>query len=212
MLKYLIFDLDNTLYSCAWGLEDQVRRRIREFSAALLGLSPEEAWRQRMERADTFGTNLEWLMAEKGFTDVEAYFAAVHPPNEADILKPDPELRAFLRELPLPRAILTNAPGEHADLILGRLGISDLFTHVFDIRQNNFKGKPRPEAFNRALTVLGLAAADALFIDDYPAYAEAFITLGGRGLLLDERGIHRDYPHPKIRELKELARYVQELI
>jgi putative hydrolase of the HAD superfamily len=208
MLKYLLFDLDNTLYSCAWGLEDQVRRRMREFNAAFLGLSPEEAWRRRMERSDIYGTNLEWLMAEKGFTDVEAYLAAVHPKDEADMLEPDPELRAFLAGLPLPRAILTNAPREHADLILGRLGIGDLFTHIFDIRQNNFRGKPHPEAFNRALGILGQSAADTLFIDDSPAYVEGFIALGGRGLLLDEAGIHGNYPRQKIRELKELAAYV----
>ncbi|MDR0583392.1 MAG: HAD-IA family hydrolase [Treponema sp.] len=208
MFKYLLFDLDNTLYSSRYGLEDNVRRRIREFSSGFLGISPDEAWRQRMALAGKYGTNLEWLMGEKGFTGVESYFAAVHPPNEADSLPADPELRAFLAGLPVPKAILTNSPGEHAELILSRLGIRDLFTHIFDIRQSGYKGKPRPEVFNRALNILGVKARSVLFIDDNPSYVEGFIALGGSGLLLDENGAHGDYPGARIRELKELARHI----
>jgi putative hydrolase of the HAD superfamily len=210
MLTCLLFDLDNTLYSCRWGLEDNVRRRMKEFCAAYLGLSPDEIWRQRMEQQHKYGTTLEWLMNDKGFTDVEAYLAAVHPKGEADNLEPDPELRAFLAGLPLPKAILTNAPGEHAELILGKLGITGLFTHIIDIRQNGFKGKPHPETFNRALGILRHKAEDVLFIDDNPSYVQGFIALGGQGLLLDENNIHRDYPHAKIRELRELAAFMPQ--
>jgi putative hydrolase of the HAD superfamily len=208
MLKYLLFDLDNTLYSCRHGLEDNVRRRMLEFTAAFLGVSPEEVWRQRMAYRRQYGTTLEWLMSEKGFTDVEAYLAAVHPQDEADALPPDPELGAFLEHIPVPKAILTNSPEEHAGLILGKLGITDLFTHIFDIRQTAFKGKPRPEAFNHALGILGVSPPEVLFIDDHPDYVRGFLALGGKGLLLDENNAHNDYPHPRIRNLRELAGYV----
>jgi putative hydrolase of the HAD superfamily len=208
MFQYLLFDLDNTLYSSRHGLEDNVRRRIREFSAAFLGVSPDEAWRQRMALAGKYGTNLEWLIGEKGFTDADAYFAAVHPPNEADSLPADPELRAFLAGLPVPKAILTNSPREHADRILSRLGIADLFTHIFDIRQSGYRGKPLPEVFNRALDILGVKARDVLFIDDSPPYVEGFIALGGSGLLMDENNVHGGYPGRRIRNLKELSRYI----
>jgi putative hydrolase of the HAD superfamily len=208
MIRCLLFDLDNTLYSSRYGLEDNVRRRIKDFSAAFLGVKPEEAWQERMAQTGRYGTNLEWLMDEKGFTNVEAYLAAVHPPNEADSLPPDPELRVFLENIPLPKAILTNAPREHADLILGKLGIADMFTHIFDIRQCGFRGKPRPEVFNHALHVLGLSAGEVLFIDDNPLYVEGFTALGGRGLLFDENDAYRNYASPKIRELAEIKNYL----
>jgi putative hydrolase of the HAD superfamily len=208
MITCLLFDLDNTLYSCRWGLEEGVRRRMQEFSAAFLGVSPEEAWRQRMTGGGRYGTNLEWLMEEKGFTDVESYLAAVHPRDEADCLPPDPALRAFLADIPLPKAILTNSPREHTDLILRRLGVTDMFTRVFDIRENNFKGKPRREAFTYALDALGTAAEAALFVDDAPRYVGGFIGLGGRGLLLDETDAHPHFPYPKIRSLEELTRFL----
>jgi putative hydrolase of the HAD superfamily len=208
MLKYLLFDLDNTLYSCRYGLEDNVRQRIREFAAAFLGVTPEEVWRQRMAVMQQYGTCLEWLMAEKGFTDVESYLAAIHPSGEADTLVPDRELRALLSGIPLPKAILTNSPREHADLVLGKLELGDIFTHIFDVRQCGFLGKPRREVFDNALRVLGIRAEEVLFIDDHPGYVEGFAAMGGRALLFDENDIHKNYALPRIRELGELTRYI----
>ena len=208
MIRYLLFDLDNTLYSSKYGLEDNVSRRIQEYSAAFLGLSAEEAWKQRLAGIHIYGTNLEWLMAEKGFTDIEGYLAAVHPKNEADTLIPDPELRKFLENIPIPKAILTNSPREHADLILGKLGLENLFTHIFDIRFNNFIGKPNPDFYRRALETLNVKIEDVLFIDDAPRYVEKFIAFGGRGLLLDESNQYSGFPHQRIQKLEEILNYL----
>ncbi|MDR0624432.1 MAG: HAD-IA family hydrolase [Treponema sp.] len=210
MIQYILFDLDNTLYSARYGLEDNVRRRMREFLAAYLGISPEEAWRQRAERIGDYGTTLEWLVAERGFTGIEEYFAAVHPGDEADSLLPDPALRNLLEKIPQPKAILTNSPREHADRILDKLKISGLFTHIFDIRGNGLKGKPRPEAFFRAFHAMGAAPGEVLFVDDIPAYVEGCRALGGRGVLLDENNAYPAYPHPKIRALGELGEILNQ--
>jgi len=208
VIKYLLFDLDNTLYSSRWGLEKNVSRRIWEYSAAFLGISPQEARRQRIALLEKYGTCLEWLMEEKGLTDCESYLAAVHPQGEADTLPPDAELRAFLAGIPVPKAILTNSPKEHADLILGKLGVSDLFTHVFDVRRFGYRGKPRRDVFEEALAILGVNADEVLFIDDNRLYVEGFIAIGGNALLFDENDFHHNCPVPKIRELKELLRYI----
>jgi len=208
VIKYLLFDVDNTLYSNRWGLEQAVSRRIWEFCSAYLGLSPQETRRQRMAMVQQYGTCLEWLMGEKGFTDCDTYLAAVHPQGEADTLPPDPALRAFLAGIPIPKAILTNAPREHADLILGKLGITDLFTHVFDVRQFGYRGKPRRDVFEETLATLGVSAGEVLFIDDNPTYVEGFIAIGGNALLIDEDDIHHNCPAPRIRALGELVQYI----
>ena len=211
MLKYLLFDLDNTLYSSRYGLEKNVSQRIKEYTAAFLGVTPDEAWQMRRSNMGQYGTCLEWLMEEKGFTDCEAYLAAVHPPDEADSLPPDGDLRSFLSGLSIPKAILTNSPREHADRILDKLGIGDLFTHIFDIRMCNYAGKPRPKVYYRALEVLGISAGEVLFIDDNPYYVEGFIALDGYAVLFDENDVHSDCPAPRIRELEELTRVIAEL-
>jgi len=208
MLKYLIFDLDNTLYSCRYGLEDNVEQRLKKFTAEFLGVSSAEAWRERKAAKGKYGTCLEWLMAEKGFTDVEAYLAAAHPEGELDSLKPDDDLREFLSGIKMPKAILTNSPKEHADMVLEKLGVTDLFTHVFDIRQCNFLGKPRREVFENALNTLGVQANEALFIDDVPSYVEGFADIGGKALLFDEGDVHKKCCVPKIKDLREIIRYI----
>jgi putative hydrolase of the HAD superfamily len=208
VLKYLLFDLDNTLYSRHYGLEKQVYHRILEYAGAFLGITADEVHQQRTIAKKQYGTCLEWLMTEEGFTDVEAYLAAVHPPGEVDALNPNPELRAFLEGISIPKAILTNSPREHADAVLEKTGLTGLFTQIFDIRECNFIGKPNREVFDNALCKLGVDAKEALFIDDYPFYAQGFAALGGKVLVMDEDNIYHDCPLPRIQNLKELVRFI----
>jgi putative hydrolase of the HAD superfamily len=209
VIKHLIFDLDNTLYSSRYGLEDDVSFRIRKYVSALLGITPEEVREIRRANMRQYGTCLEWLMAEKGFTDIETYLDAVHPKDEADSLPRDDKLRALLAGIPIPKAILTNSPREHADLILDKLGVADLFTHIFEIRQCGFKGKPQKEVFDHALNSLKLGFHEVLFIDDNPHNIEVFIGYGGNGLLFDENDVHADCSLPRIRELEEIRERVR---
>jgi putative hydrolase of the HAD superfamily len=208
VIKRLLFDLDNTLYSSRYGLEDDVARRIREFASALLGITREEVREIRDANARRYGTCLEWLMEEKGFTDVEPYLAAVHPKDEADTLPRDDKLRGLLTGIPIPKAILTNSPREHVDLILDKLGVADLFTDIFDVRETNFKGKPQKEVFDHALNKLGVSASEVLFIDDNPHNVEVFISFGGNGLVFDENDVHGGSSLPRIRELNEIVKYL----
>jgi len=200
--------LDNTLYSARFGLEDNVGFRIRKFASALLGITPEEVREIRKANMGQYGTCLEWLMAEKGFTDIETYLSFVHPKDEADSLPRDDKLRAFLAGVPMPKAILTNSPMEHADLILDKLGVADLFTHIFEIRQCAFKGKPQKEVFDHALNSLGLRFPEILFIDDNPHNVEVFISYGGNGLLFDEFDAHAALSLPRIHELGEIKEII----
>ena len=206
---WILFDLDNTLYSARYGLEERVNRRIRVFLARHFGISEEEAWKKRNTGVVSYGTTLEWLVMEEGFQDAERYFAFIHPGDEAETLLPEPGLREFLEGLPLPLAILTNSPGEHAGRILKKLGIEDLFDPVIDIRRNHFFSKPRPEVYVRAMEILGTTPGKTLFIDDNPSYTEGFLKIGGTALLLDEFDTRRDYAFPRIRKLSELTAFIR---
>jgi putative hydrolase of the HAD superfamily len=208
VIKYLLFDLDNTLYSARYGLEDIVSFRIRKFTSALLGITPEEVREIRKANMRQYGTCLEWLMAEKDFTDIENYLSFVHPADEADSLPRDDKLRALLASIPIPKAILTNSPKEHADLILDKLGIADLFTHIFEIRQCSFRGKPRKDVFDNAINSLKVNFHEVLFIDDNPYNIEVFIGYGGNGLLFDENDIHGNCSLPRIRDLNEITKII----
>jgi putative hydrolase of the HAD superfamily len=212
-IEYILFDLDNTLYSARYGLEKDVSRRVNEYLAAFLKLSPEEAWALRRERVGLggYGTTLEWLMTEKGFEAgaADGYFSFIHPENEADTLPPDPELAAFLASLDLPIAIMTNSPREHALRIVEKLGIEKFFPSIFDIRFHRLKGKPHAEAFNRVLDVIGTSPEHCLFVDDGRAYVEGYRALGGCGIFYDELDEHPEFPGPRIRALKEIKKLLR---
>jgi putative hydrolase of the HAD superfamily len=208
-IGYLLFDLDNTLYSARHGLEETVNRRVNEYLAAFFKLSLEEAWALRRERVGSggYGTTLEWLIAEKDFDlrAVDAYLDFIHPENDADTLSPDPELAAFLATLDLPMAIMTNSSREHALRIVNKLGIEKFFPSIFDIRFHRLKGKPHAEAFNRVLEALGTSPERCLFVDDVKTYVEGYRALGGCGVFYDELNKHPEFPGPRIRSLTEIT-------
>jgi putative hydrolase of the HAD superfamily len=208
-IEYILFDLDNTLYSARHGLEKAVNRRVNEYLAVFLKLSPEEAWALRGERVRSggYGTTLEWLVAEKGLDlqEVDGYLDFIHPENDADTLSPDPKLAAFLASLDLPMAIMTNSSMEHTLRVVKKLGIGEFFPSIFDIRFHRLKGKPHAEAFNRVFAALGISPERCLFVDDVKSYVEGYRALGGPGVFYDELGVYPGFPGPRIRALEEIA-------
>lgn len=204
MIRYLLFDLDNTLYPSSTPIEEDLLRRMNEYTALVLDLPFEEARERRLKEMPRYGTTLEWLMSEYGFTDSEAYFSAVHPEGEEECIEPNPALGDFLRSLPYPKAVFTNSTREHSERVLRRLGFPDVFEHTFDIRFNHLKGKPHPAAGLRVCAALGVKPSETLFVDDVPRYVRGFTECGGFGVLLDDRNRHYDVDSPRIASLYEL--------
>lgn len=208
MLQALIFDLDNTLYPASADMEAHTIARMNEYTARLLGTSINEAIVIRREHAPRYGTTLEWLMAEHGFTDIENYFSYVHPAGEEALVKFDPELGPFLDSLQLPKFVFTNAPMEHAERILEKLQIADKFLRIFDVRFCNLKGKPSATAVDAVIAAIGLPAPETLFLDDMPRYVRGFIERGGQGVLVDHFGKHPGSGLPTIQSIYELPAYL----
>jgi putative hydrolase of the HAD superfamily len=190
VVSHLLFDLDNTLYPASSGLEGNIVELMTEYAARHLEVSYAEAEALRKNRYPIYGTTLEWLKREHGPVDPEAFFRFVHPDGEENILKPDPRLGELLRADPLPKTIFTNAPSEHAERVLRRLGILECFTGIYDIRYSQFRGKPAAEPFERVLSDLGIQARQTAFFDDSPRAIQTFRELGGHGFLVDDLGIH----------------------
>jgi putative hydrolase of the HAD superfamily len=211
MLRLVLLDLDNTLYPESRGMDIDIVKRMNEYVAGYLGISVAAALELRRERARRYGTTLEWLTVEQGFADPESFFAAVHPEGEEYCLEPDPELARALDAVELPKAVLTNSPSEHAHRVLRKLGVSDRFSAIYDIRFNALRGKPHAEAYRRACEASGVGVEETLFVDDMPKYARGFSALGGRALLIDEADRFADEGLPRIRGLAELPAYLAGL-
>ena len=184
-MKYthLLFDMDNTLYPASSAMDKGITRRMLECVADFFHCTMDEAIALRSERIVHYSTTLEWLRSE-GLTDVEGFLAHVHPSNEAEELPPQPGLRDFLISLNMPMSILTNAPHEHADTVLEKLGIADLFEAVTDIRDAGFNGKPYADSYMAALKKVGATIENTLFLDDMQKYTDGWVALGGTAVLI----------------------------
>lgn len=177
-VRHIIFDLDNTLYPSSAAMDRGITRRMMACVADHFGVGYDEAVKLRGANLPHYSTTLEWLRAE-GLTDTEAYFARVHPDDEADELQGDDRLRPLLLSIAADKVVLTNAPREHADRVLAKLGAADLFKAVCDIRSCALMGKPYRGAYVAALEAAGGTIEDTIFLDDQFKYTDGFAALGG---------------------------------
>ena len=190
IVKKIIFDLDNTLYSPTSAMDSGITSRMMDAVADFLNVDLDEAARRRRERLPLFSTTLEWLRSE-GLTDIEGYFKKVHPDNEADELPFDGALRPFLLSIEQKKIVFTNAPREHAQRVLSKLKIADLFDAVVDIRDCSLRGKPYASSYKMALEKCGGTIDDTIFLDDQYKYTDGFVSLGGTALLVgNKNGSH----------------------
>lgn len=185
-VKNIIFDLDNTLYSPTSAMDAGISRRMMAAVVDFLGMDLEAATELRHKNVPYYSTTLEWLRS-RGLTDVEGYFAKVHPDNEADELAYDKDLRSFLQSIEQKKIVLTNAPREHADRVLEKLKIADLFCAVVDIRACGLLGKPYANSYKIALQKCGGTIDDTIFLDDQYKYTDGFEALGGTALLVGNK-------------------------
>lgn len=183
-VRFLLFDLDNTLYPKNSGLAAEMEQRIAAYAEGWLNLDAETCLAQRKEGFSRYGSTLRWLMMEKGLEDPRVFLEYVHPADLESWLQPLPQLAPMLEAIPLPKAILTNSPLFHARRVLDFFGISGLFGYVKDITGNNFLGKPAESAYLSTLQELGWNAEHTLFIDDMVPYLDSFRALGGQCCLV----------------------------
>ncbi len=168
MLRYALFDLDNTLYPADAGVWGAISERINLFMTERLRLPPAEAVVRRRSYLHAFGTTLNGLRQDFG-VDAMEYLAFVHDLPLDRYLHPAPALDAMLARLPLVKVIFTNADERHAGRVLDCLGIRRHFARIIDIVALDFVNKPEPAAYRGALQLLGANAAECVFVDDMPS-------------------------------------------
>jgi putative hydrolase of the HAD superfamily len=165
-VKNWIFDLDNTLYCAGNGIFAQIEGRMTDYVMAFLKLPREEAFARQKALYRRYGTTLNGLMREHGAA-ADDYLHYVH---DIDLtgLQPDAVLAGAIEKLPGRRFVFTNGCRDHAGRILDRLGMTELFEAVWDIRTIDFRPKPEMEAYRCVVEAAGLACGQAALFDDLP--------------------------------------------
>jgi putative hydrolase of the HAD superfamily len=161
-----IFDLDNTLYRADNGIFAQIESRMTDYVTTLLTLPRDQARIRQKDLYRRYGTTLNGLMCEHD-VDAEDYLHFVHDIDLGD-LGPDTALANVVANLPGRRFVFTNGCRNHAARILDRLGMTNLFESVWDIRTIAFAPKPQACAYDSVVAAGGVSAQEAAMFDDIP--------------------------------------------
>jgi putative hydrolase of the HAD superfamily len=100
-------------------------------------------------------------------------------------------------------AVISNADGKIAE-VLARTGIADCFETITDSGIVG-KEKPHPAIFEAAVSSMGVAPRDSLYIGDvYSVDYLGATHFGMRGMLFDAVGAYKDKGLPRVESLEEL--------
>ena len=213
-IQYLLFDLDDTLYTNASGLFDEVRTRIDEWLIATLAVSPLTAREWRDEYYQKYGTTMAGLLQHHPGVDIDDYLDYVHEFDVTPYLQPNPQLAEILEQLPQPKVIFTNAIAAWAERILARLEIRAHFSDLIGVREVNYLGKPRPAAYEQTLARLGVPGSACVLLDDQPRNLKAAAEFDIRTVLVRSGGEVApgiDFAVPSVMQIQEPLRALMGL-
>ncbi len=203
MFKFLIFDLDETLYPRSAGLMQEIGVRINRYLREVLCLPEEEALALRLRYFQQYGTALRGLVVERPDVDPEDYLRYVHDICLADYIGPNPALAEMLRALPQTKVIFTNATVEHAQNVLNVIGIADQFADIIDVRRVKYVSKPDPRAYVALLDIIGAPGEECVLIEDAVRNLRPGKGLGMTTILVDGTDcMEADYCVPGILDVR----------
>jgi putative hydrolase of the HAD superfamily len=183
-----IFDLDNTLYPASCRLFDQIDRRIGEFVADLLKVSPEEARRIQKHYFQTHGTSMRGLMLEHGI-DPTSYMDYVHD-IDLSVVPRNLQLGMALAGLPGRKLVFTNGSQKHADRLLAHLGVTEHFAGVFDIEAAGWLPKPERKTYEALVRRFEIEPKRSVMVEDMAKNLEPAHEMGMTTVWVRNDGSH----------------------
>lgn len=141
MFRYLIFDLDSTLYPKKSGLIDQINRQIDLYIDQKMKNNKSKIPEIRLDYCNRYGTTLGGMVAHCKI-EPEEYLSYAYNVKVTDFIKPDPKPAKILNELNFKKVIFSNSPLEYVERVLEALQVRNCFERIYDINYCNFIGKP----------------------------------------------------------------------
>ncbi len=182
-MEAVLFDLDNTLYAPERELFALIDGRINRYMSEVVGIPGAQVDGLRRSYWQRYGVTLQGLMRHYG-VDPEDYLEYVHDVDVASRLQSDQSLRCALEGVEAPMVIFTNGSRDHAERVLGALGIRDLFQEIYDIRVAAYQPKPFTEPYRAVLECLGADPRACTMIEDSIPNLETAKQLGMRTVLV----------------------------
>ena len=204
-MKYLLLDLDGVCYGKHnnYSLEKvfgQVSNRMTSFISERLKIDLKEAKKLQTDYFYRYNTSLNGLMIHHDIPPQE-FLKYVHDINY-DCLEKDIALREELLKLDVKTYCATNGSKEHAINCMKKIGIDDLFEgKIMDIVDFNFKPKPNPECYLKAIEDLCPTNGKVIGFEDTPKGLQALVQTPATSVLITQ--IH----YPEIDDFKRSGAY-----
>ena len=170
-MKYLLLDLDGVCYGSHNGYPLEkvfglVSKRMTLFIQEKLGLDEKKAKELQTNYFYKYNTSLNGLMLHHNVIGDE-FLKYVHD-IDISFMKEDKIMRNELENLDMEKFIFTNGSADHAQNILTRLGIYDLFgkEKVFDIKDAGYVPKPEAKTFDLMVKKFGIKPKETIYIED----------------------------------------------
>lgn len=163
--KYLILDLDSTLYPFESGMEQHMDAMIDDFVIGHLNLPPDRVRSVRQKYFTRYGTTIGGLIKHHGINPDE-YYRFIHNFDFQEHIHPAPWLKELLNRLAMRKVVFSNSPKAYIGKVLEILGIASCFEGIFDIAFSGYFGKPNPDSYQNVLNHLGADARDCIFVDN----------------------------------------------
>ncbi len=186
MLRYILFDLDNTLYPKSLGIFELVIARIRGYMESQMGFEKSLAQKLRQEYLRKYGSTMRGLMLHHNLNP-EDYLEYVHDVGVEERLSPNPRLADLLESIPLRKCIFTSGHLPHALKVLRCLGVRQHFPQIFDITFTHYIPKPNPEPYHQVLEFLGIDGKQCMMIEDLPANLQPAKEMGMTTVLVGQK-------------------------
>ncbi|MEQ9191236.1 MAG: HAD-IA family hydrolase [Alphaproteobacteria bacterium] len=166
-----LFDLDDTLYGVASGINDHVRARGDAYLARLLNLPDDLAEAERERRiGQAMAGHISTLDAVRALDGsdgtADRFYDYRYEAMSYDALAADAALAGALAGLSGRRIVFTNARADHAAEVLKRLAISHAFEAVYDIYDGGLVHKPDGRAYGAIVARFGLDPAQTVMVED----------------------------------------------
>tara|TARA_X000001036_G_scaffold76455_2_gene67956 strand:- start:1887 stop:2579 length:693 start_codon:yes stop_codon:yes gene_type:complete len=187
LIKTWIFDLDNTLYPPEENIFSQIDQKMTSFIADNLKISIEEAFNIQKQNFIDHGTTLAGFMnSGNDKIDPDKFLEFVHDIN-LNSLKEDSDLRKILLLLPGKKYIFTNGTKKHAENVLKKLNLENIFQSIFGIKEANYLPKPNLETYNLFLKTYNIDPKTSIMFEDMGRNLIPAKELGMKTVLLERK-------------------------
>jgi len=205
MRRTWIFDLDNTLHDAAPHILPHINRSMTEYLQRHLDLDEGAAGELRRRYWLRYGATLLGLMRHHAIDPRHFLWHTHQFPDLKRMIVKEPQLRATLRRLPGRKFVFSNAPVHYARVVLGMLGIIDLFDGVFSIEQTRYRPKPDAYGFLRLCRSNHLRPRGCIMVEDTLENLRTAAALGMKTVWVTKSPRAPGYVDVKVASLMQLT-------